>query len=1185
MPAPRKESSRHFAILAACYAGFVVYGSLIPFEYRDKSLTAALTAFRHLPFLRLGVAGRADWIANLLLYIPLAFFLAGALSGPRRTPLARGLAALAVAVLCSALAVGIEFAQLFFPQRTVSLNDVVAEMAGSVLGAALWLGIGARLEQLRQALAALGAETPRILVALYCAAYLLLALFPYDFLVSWRELGWKLRGGSWSFWQAGTGCVGGLPCAWARLAEILAAVPLGVGLGLIQPPRPGSWGLVRAARWGLGLGLVLEAAQFLTASNVSQGVSVISRGLGVTLGYTLYRLARRDWLAAGLRALGQPGLLLPVALFYAGLLVRLILAGKGSWMDGAAVAERLSMLRLVPFYYHYYTSETRAVESFVTYFMLYAPIGVMVLAWGVRAARPGRPPGGLGVSALLGFLVAAVLEAVKLFLPQARPDPTNAWIGALGAAFAWWAGRQLFLATRRAGQSPAAALALWPYRGMARLRYVLAAALLGGGGWLFSTLWAGPVGPTEMAADERFYPKLPEPSAKPAAPLPGFQFRHPRLPAPSAAELAQLRAANPGYLARQAQLAGGGAGDLEAAVLAAYARLQPIDLGVLFQRLMALEFSDRGEAQVKPLALAYDWLHGRWSAEQRAALLDKTLEGCRYEIDLIRKARLSPYNVFLYNGPLPALLACAIAVYGDRPDAAPVMNFTEDLWKHRVLPVWRQIMGRHGGWHEGGEYVGIGIGQAVYQLPALWRAATGEDLFASEPGLKGFLDFLVYRTRPDGTHLRLGDGSHFNRDAPDRIPLAIEYRHPAAYTLGGCPAPQRPSAWPWGPLTRQELCQPDAVRQLPPEHLFDGIGLVVARSGWDPDATLVTFKAGDNYWSHSHLDQGSFTIYKGGALAIDSGFYGPHYGSDHHMNYAYQTVAHNAITVTDPADTAPMPTKQQPRAIANDGGQRRVGSGWGQDPAPLDLDEWQRKRETYHTATLLGYFAGRDLVLATADLTPAYTHRPSRAGSFFSRTRRVEKLLRTFLYDRSNDLVVVYDRVRATDPSFVKRALVHSLERPEVDGAGFRVRTEPEPVLGRAGGILEVRVLWPEQALIDPVGGPGAEFWVDNRNYDEGGQIWAALSRRPEVEAGRWRVEIKPRYPARDDEFLMVLKPRLAGRPEPGVEIRKLSGAGGPGCEIVGPKRTLRVAFPRDRDLPAIELDGQKLGPEDFRVP
>lgn len=192
---------------------------------------------------------------------------------------------------------------------------------------------------------------------------------------------------------------------------------------------------------------------------------------------------------------------------------------------------------------------------------------------------------------------------------------------------------------------------------------------------------------------------------------------------------------------------------------------------------------------MKPLALAYDWLHGRWSAEQRAALLDKTLEGCRYEIDLIRKARLSPYNVFLYNGPLPALLACAIAVYGDRPDAAPVMNFTEDLWKHRVLPVWRQIMGRHGGWHEGGEYVGIGIGQAVYQLPALWRAATGEDLFASEPGLKGFLDFLVYRTRPDGTHLRLGDGSHFNRDAPDRIPLAIEYRHPAAYTLGGCPAP------------------------------------------------------------------------------------------------------------------------------------------------------------------------------------------------------------------------------------------------------------------------------------------------------------------------------------------------------------------------------------------------------------
>jgi hypothetical protein len=88
---------------------------------------------------------------------------------------------------------------------------------------------------------------------------------------------------------------------------------------------------------------------------------------------------------------------------------------------------------------------------------------------------------------------------------------------------------------------------------------------------------------------------------------------------------------------------------------------------------------------------------------------------------------------------------------------------------------------------------------------------------------------------------------------------------------------------------------------------FDGIGMIVARSDWTPGATYVTFKAGDNYWSHMHLDQGAFTIYKGGELAIDSGLYGPTYGSDHHMNYTYQTIAHNLVIVTDPNDTGACP--------------------------------------------------------------------------------------------------------------------------------------------------------------------------------------------------------------------------------------------------------------------------------------
>ena len=141
---------------------------------------------------------------------------------------------------------------------------------------------------------------------------------------------------------------------------------------------------------------------------------------------------------------------------------------------------------------------------------------------------------------------------------------------------------------------------------------------------------------------------------------------------------------------------------------------------------------------------------------------------------------------------------------------------------------------------------------------------------ASEPGIRGFLDFLVYRKRPDATDFRWGDGSGFDKIVPDAIPLALEFQHAAAYSMRPPAHDAEPSGWPWGPLTATSLNDPTALSRLPLVRQFDGIGMIVARSDWSPGATYVTFKAGDNYWSHMHLDQGAFTIYKGGELAIDS---------------------------------------------------------------------------------------------------------------------------------------------------------------------------------------------------------------------------------------------------------------------------------------------------------------------------
>jgi VanZ family protein len=1147
-------------VLALAYAAFVVYGSLIPFELRPRSFEAALRAFQHIPYLRLGVASRADWVANILLYIPLAFLLTGA-AASARSRAARVIGTVAAIAFCIALAVGVEFAQLFFPPRTVSQNDLIAETIGTALGAALWFAGGERMLGLGRQMLGGGPPAIRAAITLYVAGYLAFSLFPYDFLVSAKELAAKLGEPGRSAWTLSDACGGVLRCNAKLFAEVLLAAPLGIAYGMLrgreERPRYG-----RVLLWGLALGAAIEGLQILLASGVSQGLSVLARGLGAVWGLAGYRYFTPEWLGRHRRALRT------IAWFAAPLYVAALLLLKGLLplsLDAVwAAREKLADLSFLPFYYHYFTTETEAMQSLLLNAGLYVPVGL--LAW--ITAFPGRNPPVRWAAALAGAALAFAVETLTLFTVGKRPDPTNILIAAATAYLVTTAAQWLEASVMvRARRTRAAPPAMPQPKGLAlKLTSAAVAAAVVIGGLVIATPHR------EEPVDESKMHKLPPGQSLPPVDLPAFRTAHPRLPHPTPADIATLRAKNPRFLADQRRVANGGRGQLEAAILTEFVDPGTQDLALVAQRLLELKFGGRGHDQVRPLALGYDWLHERWSEPQRILLREKLLEGCNHLIAFTRDARLSPYNVILYNAPFQALVACAIAVYRDDPGGEPVMRFTHDLWKNRVLPVWRQVMGQGGGWHEGGEYVAIGIGQAIYRVPAIWRFATGEDVLANEMGIRGFLDFIVYRTQPDGTQFRWGDGRNFDRFPPDTYALALELRHAAAYSLRPPRGQPVPTSWPWGPLTDASLVNSTAAQRLPLWRHFDGLGLLVARSDWSPDATYVTFKAGDNYWSHVHLDQGAFTIYRGGPLAIDSGVYGPYYGSDHHMNYAYQTIAHNTITVTDPADTVPAPGKE-PRPIANDGGQRRIGSGWGVEAAPLDRAEWEAKREIYGTATIERIVEQDGVVAAVADLTRAYTNKLSGAGTFSHRTRRVERFRRVFAYDRVDDVVVVFDYVRSTKASFPKRWLLHTVDAPEVGRGRFDVETPAGAAPGRTGGRLAGYVLFPERHVLKAVGGPGFEFLVGDRNYDEGGAVLQLVRqpRRRGAEPGEWRIELSPAEAAEEDQFLVVMLPTAAGQAAL-HRVTRIREGDRIGCEVVGPKRTTRWLFHRELGLAELKV-------------
>jgi VanZ family protein len=775
-------SPRQHALIALLWALFVAYGSLVPLDFSPRP--DAWQAFMATPWLSLGVGSRADWVANILLYLVLAHFATGAVWASRLTTGLRVLLLAAVLVAILAMAVGIEYLQLFFPPRTVSRNDLLAEGLGTALGSALWFFAGDRLATMWQRFVSGGAHSLRAVLSLYALGYLALALFPYDFLVSGAELAAKLARPDSLALGPGLSCGAAFGCGVKLLSEAVLMIPFGLLLALgvrdraaVRPPP----GLLAGTLVGTLIGAALEAAQMVLASGTTQGISVLTRALGTAWGVALARGGAARLLSCA------PGRILTAALVLTPLWLALVLALNGllplrlqaPW----AALEKLETLRLLPFYYHYYSTETAAVRSLLFVAGSFAPIGV------VTALAFPRYRFGAGVLAVVvAALVSVAIESLKLFTEGKHPDPTNLLIAPAAAWLTHWIASRILqhLHDRAAGpgqprRPPAPAQTAVARRLRIVLVGVLPLALL-----LLTVALTVPLAPpAESVAQGVTYPP---PAALPAPDLPAFRSAHPRLPHPTPTDLALLQAANPAYLAQLFNAAHSNPNAIHAIMQAAFIRPGTIELAPLHARLVATRFSDRGHAQVEPLVIAYDWLHEQWSPAQRDALRDKLAEGCDYLIEVIRKEQLSPYNAFLYNAPLQALMACSIALWHDHPRGEAHMRFTHELWKNRVLPVWRQVFGRNGGWHEGGEYVAHRHRPGDPRLPAMWRAATGEDLFASEPGLRGFLDFLVYRTRPDRTQMRWGDGAWFDRAPRDPSPRS------RSNTATPPPTPWRPPA-------------------------------------------------------------------------------------------------------------------------------------------------------------------------------------------------------------------------------------------------------------------------------------------------------------------------------------------------------------------------------------------------------
>ena len=443
------------------YVAFVVYGSLVPFDFHYIPLGRAWATFQQIQMFKLGVESRADWISNGVLYIPVGFLTAHLLiqkfSAARRAPLF-----FLAGLFSVALALGVEFTQIFFAPRTVSLNDLLAETVGIVIGLMLAARYSDWFKTLLQAIFNNPRRLALRLAQAYLAGYIAFSLFPYDILLSGLEIKQKLRGNNWGWLLAGD-LHGRILIALKASSEIILTLPFGIFLGYRREHQPATF--KQAAWFGFLLGSFIEIAQFFTASGVSQGLSVLTRIAGVCGGLALWQ-RRANWTPERLAVLIQR-YSLPFGVLYLLILMQMNGWFSHPWKGADYAATKLADLHFLPFYYHYYTTEAIAIFSLASVSLMYMPIGL--LAWSNRQS-PTR-------AFFYALFAAGVVETSKLFLQSMRPDPTNVLL----AAFAGWSMVHLASALAEAAITPSLAELTTPQARQSRIAMQSAnSALIGG---------------------------------------------------------------------------------------------------------------------------------------------------------------------------------------------------------------------------------------------------------------------------------------------------------------------------------------------------------------------------------------------------------------------------------------------------------------------------------------------------------------------------------------------------------------------------------------------------------------------------------------------------------------------------------------------------------------------------------
>ena len=422
-----RRSNRGFLPWVLLYALVVAYGSTIVgpkgIHYVPMEPWAAWQEFLNRAFVWVpnGSDQRADWMGNLAMFVPFGFLLLGTLAPRLKRGLSASLATFGAFLVAVAFLMAVKYAQLFFPPRTVTLNYMVAQAAGSLIGIIAYQL--AHNQMVRLAWRRIGGarENLRHILWLYSAALMVFLLMPLDFALSLADLMVRIdRVPALLFVMPGAGRP-----HFVQAVVLVASAAAMVPFGMFQVLAP--YGRNRffpdALLRGFGWLALLFGLTALLLSGIPALISLLFRGTGIVIGVWIMRwMVRQDpnrlraWLSAKSLWVVVPYLL--VLLAVNGLL-------STHWQTADDTLRNLYTLGLLPLFDYYIVSKATAAKNIVAHLVMYAPIGVFVWLRGYRS----------GTAALAAMLLCLAVELGRYLRPGLEGDVNAVALATLSALF------------------------------------------------------------------------------------------------------------------------------------------------------------------------------------------------------------------------------------------------------------------------------------------------------------------------------------------------------------------------------------------------------------------------------------------------------------------------------------------------------------------------------------------------------------------------------------------------------------------------------------------------------------------------------------------------------------------------------------------------------------------------------